>query len=282
MNGFLNLNKPSSISSNAVLYAVKKQLPKGTKVGHLGTLDPLANGVLPVAIGKATKLFDLLLNKTKTYVAQFTFGEETDTLDCEGKIIKHSNLIPSQLKICAELQNFVGVQNQIPPQYSAKNINGHRAYDLARQGVDFELQPKEIEIFKFELVKQISEKTFEFKIECSSGTYIRSIARDLAYKLNTFAFMNSLTRTKSGYFEIDSSIDPDKINIEKDLIDMGTVLDLKKIYISSDNSINALKNGMNVKIFEENCENVCVYACQNLLGIGKIESGYIKLTTHLC
>ena len=174
MNGFINIFKPSGITSAYALTKIKKAF-KGEKIGHMGTLDPLASGVLPVGIGKCNRLFNYLLDKDKVYKAEFTFGYETDTLDSDGKIIQESKVVPSKEEILKVLPSLVGEVMQIPPSYSAKNVDGKRSYQLARQGIQVELPPKKVVISKIELDDVISDKTFAFTIYCKGGTYIRSI-----------------------------------------------------------------------------------------------------------
>ncbi len=211
MNGIVILNKPSGISSNTACRKVGKILGE-KKVGHLGTLDPMAEGVLPVALGKCTKLFDYYLKKRKTYIAEFTFGYETDTLDREGRIVVDGGRFPTKEDIALVLPKLRGEIAQIPPKYSAKKVNGKRAYDLARENVEFELKPKDITIYKLEMLEQIDNKTYKFLIECSAGTYIRSIARDIAYALQTYATMTHLQRKMCGEFLIENSCTFDNIN----------------------------------------------------------------------
>ena len=148
MNGIVVLNKPQGLSSNTACKKVGRILNE-KKVGHLGTLDPMAEGVLPVSLGKCTKLFDYYLKKNKEYVADFTFGYETDTLDADGKIMIDNGLIPSLNNIKLILNSFIGQQEQLPPKYSAKKVNGKRAYDLARKDEDFVLEPQLITIYEF-------------------------------------------------------------------------------------------------------------------------------------
>ena len=242
MNGIVILNKPSGISSN---YACKKvgKILKEKKVGHLGTLDPMAEGVLPVTLGKCTKLFDYYLNKNKTYLANFTFGRETDTLDLEGNIIVENGRVPSLEELQEVVKEFEGEQYQVPPKFSAKKINGKRAYDLARDKKDFELKPKLINIYSIECLKQINNDTFQFKIDCSSGTYIRSIARDLAYKLKTYAFMSKLVRTKCGEFCLEKSIDFDNVNYDNIVTVDEIFRNIKKIYINEKQYFEFINSG---------------------------------------
>lgn len=161
MTGFINFYKPSGMSSAISLVKIKKLLGKSVKCGHMGTLDPLASGVLPVAIGKATRLFDYLLDKVKVYEAEFTFGYETDTLDLGGKIINEGGRVPeiSEVRAAAERRDREKLQ-QIPPAYSAKNVNGKRSYELARKGIAVELKPKTVEILS--IIVSESEKVGAF------------------------------------------------------------------------------------------------------------------------
>lgn len=205
MDGIVILNKPCGISSNTACRKVGKIVGE-KKVGHLGTLDPMAEGVLPVALGKCTKLFDYYLKKTKIYIADFTFGYETTTIDREGEKLFVGGNVPNASEIEKALEKFKGVIMQIPPRYSAKKVNGQRAYELARNDVEFELMPKEVTIYCYELLQQIDTYTYQFLIECSAGTYIRSLARDLAYSLNTYATMTKLKRISCGEFKIEDAL----------------------------------------------------------------------------
>ena len=166
MNGFINLFKPSGMTSAYALNKIKKLLGKKVKCGHMGTLDPMASGVLPVGIGKATRLFNYLLDKDKVYEAEFTFGYETDTLDAEGVTILEGGRIPTLEEVQTASQSLVGVINQIPPSYSAKNVAGTRSYVLARKGIAVELPPKQIEINSIIVTQTEKSNTFKFLIEC--------------------------------------------------------------------------------------------------------------------
>lgn len=210
-NAIINLNKPTGMSS---FLAVKKvaRLLGVKKAGHMGTLDPLGTGVLLVGVNKGTKLFDEYLKKIKTYIAVFHFGYETDTLDSEGQIINENNAKITIDRIQNILPNFIGKQQQMPPQFSAKKINGQKACDLARRGVGVELKPKEIEIYDLKVIREFDDNNYQFEITCSSGTYIRSLCRDIAYKLSTYGTMLSIIRTKCGSFDISNSCTLDDIH----------------------------------------------------------------------
>ncbi|MBQ3502535.1 MAG: tRNA pseudouridine(55) synthase TruB [Clostridia bacterium] len=205
MRGILLVNKRQGWTSFDVVNFCKRVF--GTReVGHLGTLDPMATGVLAVTVGSATKLFDMFLNKTKTYVAEFTFGYSTDTLDAEGQVENKCDIIPTLEQIQQVLPQFVGEIEQMPPKYSAKKINGKKAYDLARSGKDFELKPSKVTIHNLKIL-DYSNGVLKLEIECGAGTYIRSLGRDIALKLNSLATMTSLVRTKLGTWNIDECID---------------------------------------------------------------------------
>lgn len=205
-NAIINFNKPTGMSS---FFAVKKvaRILGVKKAGHMGTLDPYGTGVLLIGVNKGTKLFDEYLNKVKTYIATFHFGYETDTLDSEGNIIKQDQTGKVITKEMVEgiIKDFIGKQQQMPPNFSAKKINGKKAYELAREGKSVELKPKEVEIFSLNLINCFEDNNFVFEITCSSGTYIRSLCRDIAYRLSTYGTMVSIIRTKCGGFNIENS-----------------------------------------------------------------------------
>ena len=205
MRGILIVNKRQGWTSFDAVNFCKRVF--GTReVGHLGTLDPMATGVLAVTVGSATKLFDMFLNKTKTYVAEFTFGYSTDTLDAEGEIESRCNIIPTLEQIEAVLPEFVGTIEQIPPKYSAKKIGGKKAYDLARDGQDFELKPSKVNIHNLKILGY-NDGVLKLEIECGAGTYIRSLGRDIAINLGTLATMTSLVRTELSGWKIEDCID---------------------------------------------------------------------------
>lgn len=283
MHGIMNVYKPCGISSNFVLTILKKNL-NIKKMGHLGTLDPLASGVLPVMINKGTKLFDFYLNKNKIYRAIFTFGKETDTLDSEGKVVKNSSNIPSREEIEDKLKNFVGKLSQMPPNFSAKKINGKNAYELARKGEKVELKPKMVEVYSFKLINQINKESFLFEIKCSSGTYIRSLARDLGLALNSCAFMSALIRIKSGEFDILNSTyvkSLTKENVGDKIIKLENLLEnLNKLDLDV-KFYKQITNGVLVKTNYSNQKNIVVYCDNKLIGLGSVCDGFLKIDTNL-
>ena len=210
--GIIPIDKPNGWTSFDVVNKIKHMV-KPLKVGHLGTLDPMATGVLLVTVGKATKLFDIMQEKQKTYVAEFEFGYVTDTLDATGEVIKTTKNIPTEQQIKEVLNSFIGKINQIPPKYSAKSVNGVRAYNLARNNQEFELKPKIVEIYNIILLSYNSNR-LKLEISCGSGTYIRAIGRDVAEALNSLATMTELVRTKVGKFKLENCKEITNINKE--------------------------------------------------------------------
>ena len=207
--GFLNVNKKKGMTSSRVVGKVKGILRaqgiSGVKVGHTGTLDPDGEGVLPIAIGRATRLFDYFSEKTKIYYTEFVFGKSTDTLDASGTVIEESCVMPTEADILAVIPSLTGDIDQIPPAYSAKSVDGRRAYDLAREGKEFELRSRRVRIDAIEycgVCGEGGEKAHAFRVTCGGGTYIRSIARDMAKALGTCGYMRYIRRERSGEFRI--------------------------------------------------------------------------------
>ena len=241
--GIIAVNKQKDWTSFDVVNKIKHLL-KIKRVGHLGTLDPMATGVLLVTVGKATKLFDYFQNKNKTYLAKFEFGYETDTLDITGKIAKKTDTLPSIGDIKKSINKFIGEIEQVPPKYSAKNINGKRAYQLARNNEEFELKPKLVKIDDIKIV-DYSNNILTVIISCGSGTYIRSICRDLAEKLNSYATMIELVRTDVDGINLKNCVniqELDENNILKYIIKLDKMLDIP-IFSNNSQTTSKLLNG---------------------------------------
>ncbi len=285
MIGFLNVYKPQNMSSAAVVGKIKKQFNL-KKVGHMGTLDPLACGILPIAIGKATRMFDYFLNKRKQYVVCAEFGYETPSLDLGTDKIKETNNIPDLNSVINACFKFVGKIQQVPPIYSAKNINGEKAYNLARAGKEVELKACDVEIFEFKCLEQINNTTFKFLIDCSSGTYVRSLIRDLAYGLNSLATVTVLERTETGFFNKENSINLNdllKTDLTSNLIKIEDIFANIKCYNVSEENFLKLKNGLVVPFCVETETNEIVFVKHNniLLGVASIVENGLKLKTYL-
>jgi len=246
MNGILIIDKPKDITSRDVVNSVVKRF-NTKKVGHTGTLDPIATGVLVVCVGSATKLVDELTSNDKEYIASVELGTLTDTLDNTGNIISEENCIKTKEDIINVLNSFKGKYMQEVPIYSAVKINGKKLYEYARENIDVELPKREVEISNIELVSDIEYKgnktCFKFKCSVSKGTYIRSLIRDIATKLNTVGIMTDLRRIRQGKFDIKDSITIYNIN-ENNLINIVDVLDYKKIELTSNKEKEVLNGAI--------------------------------------
>lgn len=202
MNGYLLINKPKGPTSHDVIYRVRK-IAKTKKVGHTGTLDPMATGLMVVCIGSATKAADYITNGNKAYLATMKLGFVSDTLDCTGEVTPLPERTIAEEELRKAFSSFVGEYEQTPPMYSAKKIDGKKLYELARKGETIERKAVKISIFRLE-IQSIQDNTITFYVECSKGTYIRSLIDDIGKKLNYGAIMTELKRVKSGRFSIDS------------------------------------------------------------------------------
>ena len=284
--GFFNVDKPSGIVSSTVVNKIKWLC--GFPAGHMGTLDPLASGVLPVGVGNATRLFDYFLEKEKEYIAEFTFGVDSDTLDSTGNLV-YGGYVPNESEIADVLPTFFGDIMQVPPKYSAKNVNGRRGYDLARAGIDFELPPKQVRIYGMETLGKVAEKedTYRIKIRCGGGTYIRSLARDIAEKLGTKAVMSALRRTQSGVFTLQNSLpfsffeeEPSVEDLEKYLIPTDSVLPYKTLDFN-ENQTKRILQGQYVRV--ETGEGIYkFYENERFYGLVEVKEGKAKAKTKLC
>ena len=214
MQGLLLINKPNGITSFSAVSAVKRAAHE-KRVGHTGTLDPMATGVLPIFVGRATALSSLVLAADKKYIAEVKLGITTDTCDITGEILAEQDVTVTQNDIENILENFKGKISQIPPMYSALKKDGVRLYDLARQGKTVEIEPREIEVFELEIIKPLNqENCFSVFCHVSKGTYIRSLARDIGEALGCGATLTALKRVETAGFAIDQCVDLEKLNEE--------------------------------------------------------------------
>ncbi|MCD8041287.1 MAG: tRNA pseudouridine(55) synthase TruB [Clostridia bacterium] len=282
ITGFINVNKAEGASSAQEVSRIKKLA--GMPCGHMGTLDPMASGVLPVAIGNAARLFDYLLPKHKTYVADFTFGASSDTLDTTGSVTHGCGRIPDETEIIGVLPQFVGDIMQVPPQYSAKNINGKRGYQLARMGQEFTLPPKQVTVYSIELLSKVSSDVYRFKIECGGGTYIRSLARDISAALGTNAIMSALVRTQSGMFDINNSVrtaDLSADNFKNYIIPADSVIDFPAYRLTAAEE-KKLLNGVPLQNSLPQGNYKIYLADESFYGIGFSDGKIFKKRTKLC
>ena len=254
MDGILLVDKPKGITSRDVVNEVVRKL-KIKKVGHTGTLDPIATGVLVICVGKATKLVNYLTSTEKEYIATVELGTKTNTLDNTGNVIEEQNTNITKEEIIKVLNSFKGKYVQEVPIYSAVKVNGKKLYEYARNKEEVELPKREVEIKNIELIgdsSYINNKTiFKFKCTVSKGTYIRALINDIATRLNTIGIMIDLRRTKQGEFSIDDCISIDSLESNK-LISIVDVLDCKKLELNSDIEKKVLNGNKLNNIYDTN------------------------------
>lgn len=281
VTGILNIDKPAGITSYDVVDVIKK-LFVGSKVGHTGTLDPVATGVLPILIGDATKLSDNLTAENKAYRVKMILGVETNTYDITGKIVYASVVNKDEIYIRERIKRFIGVQEQIPPQYSAIKVEGKRAYEYAREGKEVELKPRTIEIYDINnIAVDLKRREVSFDVYCTKGTYVRSLVNDIGKKLGCGATMVDLIRLKNGNFDIKDSIplyDFLKLNFEemkKRIISIDDYyVDLKRINMDKE-EYNKFFNGVKLE-YNEQDKLVKVYENNKYKGLGQIKDGVLK------
>ena len=277
INRIILINKEKGYTSHDVVAKVKKLL-NIKKVGHTGTLDPNATGVLPLLLNDGTKISKYLIEHDKEYEVVLKLGIKTDTADGEGKILKESEVKKEIFeKVEETLKSFIGKQEQIPPMYSAIKVNGKKLYEYARSGENIEVEPRNIEIYSINL-QNIDKKENEisFKVSCSKGTYIRTLCEDIASKLGTVGFMKELNRTKVGSFKIEDAIKIDKIkdNSHK-IISIEKFFENKEKINLSKKELDKFLNG--VKIFVDKKDDIYnIYENNTYIGIGVINQKKLK------
>jgi tRNA pseudouridine55 synthase len=255
MHGFLNINKPAGMTSFDVIRKLKPRLPKRTRIGHLGTLDPMATGVLPIAIGQATRIIPYVEGGDKEYIASMTLGGVSDTQDAWGEITYNQPVNISREQLEAVIPSFQGKIWQEPPMYSAVHHQGVRLYELARQGQTVERKKRCIEIKTLELLQfddRVSQPTADLKVICSPGTYIRTLCHDIGQQLGTGAFLSALTRTRSGKFLLSQAVDLEIIIenwSDSLLLPMDYPLqDWPYLILRTAEQIKALQNGQTIHV----------------------------------
>lgn len=287
MNGVININKKLGITSFDVVRIVKR-LSKEKKVGHTGTLDPEASGVLPVCLGKATKIIDYIMENVKTYKVKFQVGIVTDTYDLEGKILAENNIsCITEEMVKSSIKLFQGLISQVPPMYSALKVNGKRLYELARQGIEVEREARNVTIYNIDNI-EIQLPYVSMEVTCSKGTYIRSLCYDIGKNLGVGATMVSLCRTKNGPFTIENSIHIDDLsedNLLRNIMSIDEALqNFPCVNIKDEKFSKLLKNGVNIcdRAFLNSINknyNLCkVYDENNILiGVGRLSSKGFKI-----
>mgnify|MGYP001225984005 CR=1 FL=1 len=284
INGWINLYKPTGFSSSYCLNILKKTY-QFKKIGHIGTLDPMAEGVLPVAINEATKTVRLINKSKKTYLFEVKWGEQRDTFDAEGNVINKSKNIPKDEEIIKAGSNFIGEIYQRPPDFSAKKINGKRAYELARRGIKFELKKSKKKIYGLRVLQHdLKKQKTTFLVIVGSGTYVRSLANDIALSLNTFCYCTKIIRIRDGIFGRKNSYSLKNLinnkniqDFQKYLLDIKSVLyHIPKIEIN-DKKLRLIKNGMKVSMLEEvgskEFKEILADYHQNVVALGSMKNG---------
>ena len=278
MDGIIVINKEKEYTSHDVVAKLKKKL-NISKVGHTGTLDPNATGVLPILIGKGTKFSKYLINHDKIYEVELELGKKTDTADIEGKVIEEKNVDEKYIKenLLQVLESFVGKQEQIPPMYSAIKKNGKKLYGYARAGEKVEIEPRKIEIYKIDLNKY-DKNIISFVVSCSKGTYIRSLCEDIAGKLNTVGYMKNLKRLQVGKFNIKDAVyidDIDLKNVNEHLITLEEILRETPCINLSEKKLKLFING--VQLTANNIDGLYkIYVANKFIGTGTIKKGLLK------
>lgn len=299
-NIWFNIDKPIGYSSAKVV-AIVKRITGAKKVGHAGTLDPFASGVLPIALNKATKSCQYIVDAHKKYFFRITWGEFRDSDDIEGKVIQTSDDRPSTVSIISALPKLMGKIRQTPSRFSAIKIDGVRAYNLARKDVDFEIKEREVEIFSAKLITN-NDNYADFEIACSKGTYVRSFSRDLCKMINVCGYVSCLTRLKVGIFTYDKTISLAKLKslvnygsrfFDGSLLSLHDVLDFMVEIKLDDLGASRFKNGQIITIenfisdypssdlnrvsLKSSCSNlVRVINNGDLIGLGKFENNLLK------
>ena len=285
MDGILIINKPKQYTSHDVVAKVKKIC--GEKVGHTGTLDPMATGVLPLLLGQGTKLSKYLINHDKTYIATIQLGKKTDTLDSEGSILEE-RIVDGKLlnkeNVQRVLECQIGKQIQTPPIYSAIKVNGKKLYEYARKGVEVEIPKREIEIYNIELLDiNEKDKTIEFKEHCSKGTYIRTLCENIAEKLGTIGYMKELNRVQVGQFNLNQAFTVEELEKNKEnekflnqhLITVQNFFEKYPIIELKEEKLKLFLNG--VQLTNNNDDGLYQIKVNNVVvGIGTIKNKLLK------
>lgn len=278
MDGIIVINKEKEYTSHDVVAKLKKKL-NISKVGHTGTLDPNATGVLPILIGKGTKFSKYLINHDKIYEVELELGKKTDTADIEGKVIEEKEVDEEYVKenLLQVLESFIGKQEQMPPMYSAIKKNGKKLYEYARAGEKVEIEARKIEIYKIDLNKY-NKNIISFVVSCSKGTYIRSLCEDIAEKLNTVGYMKNLKRLQVGEFNIRDAVyidDIDLKNVNEHLITLEELLKETPCLNLGEKKLKLFLNG--VQLTANNIDGLYkIYVANKFIGTGSIKKGLLK------
>lgn len=285
MNGIININKPLGMTSHDVVSRLRRILGI-KKIGHTGTLDPDASGVLPMCVGRATKTADMLTAQDKQYVAEVTLGSATTTLDASGEVTETAEVNVTASDIERAVKDFVGEIEQIPPMYSAIKVDGKRLYQLAREGVEIERKPRCVTISSIEVLNiDLENKKFSMRVDCSKGTYIRTLCDDIGRALGCFAHMSALERTRSGRFDIAEAFTLSQVEEMKEAGNTSFLVPIDKVFeelpklILSERKAALMCNG--VKVRAQGIQNGEMYRVYDeggrFLTISEAENGQLKI-----
>lgn len=289
INGWLIIDKPRGLTSTQVIGRVRR-LTDARKIGHGGTLDPLATGILPIALGEATKTLPHVVDASKAYDFVVRWGAATDTDDAEGEVVETSDVRPTREEIIAALPGFVGEIEQVPPAFSAIKVDGARAYDLARQGEEVALKPRTVTVHDLQLLDEahvaghdVGPDEAAFRLDCGKGTYVRAIARDLARVLGTCGHVVALRRTRVGPFDEGRAISLDSLNDlvhsappEKAVLPVETALDDIPALAVTGGEAQRLRQGQAVQVPNRRQGVVRVMADDALIALGDLDKGRLK------
>lgn len=293
MNGFLCVLKPPGMTSSDVVVRVRRQLAKAgckVKVGHAGTLDPEACGVLPIMVGKAARLFDYLVEKEKIYVAQLCPGYATDTQDAHGQIIAGNGEKAELSRLEGVLAQFTGEIEQIPPMFSALKRGGQKLCDLARQGVTVEVEPRPTQVHEIRVMHALEDGSFILSIRCGKGTYIRTLCHDLGEAMGTHAYMGMLLRTKTGMFTLDDAHTVEEIEAAEDLSQLLIEMDKPLAHMPAvevaEQAERFVRNGNDLRAYQLRSkptqgESVRLYLGGRFAGIGRMRGETLKFDAML-
>ena len=292
IQGWINLYKPKNISSFKAINEIKKKYAI-MNIGHAGTLDPLAQGILPIAVGKATKLISYINYEFKTYIFTVSWGTQTSTDDSEGKVLFSSQVYPDISDINNKIIKYIGHIKQVPPKISAIKINGQRAYKLSRQNINFHIQPKDVYVKSLKIIEHQTSQT-TFKIECGKGFYIRSLARDIAIELKTYGHVSYLERSKVGKFTTKNSILlDDLLKIGQRQLEINCIIptismldDILAYEVVNQNDLENISFGRSIKIDESNLtkthsidlgkKDIFLSSNGDIVSIGKLTGNLFK------
>lgn len=286
INGWLVVDKPRDMTSNTVV-GITRRLFNANKNGHTGTLDPFATGVLPIAFGEATKLIPFVTDGEKEYEFTIVWGKTTKTDDSEGEVVAVCEKIPTRQEILGIIPQFLGKIRQVPSSFSAIKINGERAYNLARQGIEVDMPSREIEIYELELLEELPNHQAKFRVLCSKGTYVRTLGKDMAIALGSLGYLQELRRTKCGIFSIKEKILLENLEnmVYKEEVLLPIHASLRDIAVLAVNKTDAIKLSQGQSVSPQNYDishligkNVVAMFEDNLVAIIEVDMRKISAT----